>query len=40
MNSHLKELITKENSEKKTTFYTEKLEETYRRIENLEQKEK
>jgi hypothetical protein len=36
MNSHLKELITKENSEKKTNFYTEKLEATYRRIESLE----
>jgi hypothetical protein len=40
MNSHLKEIISKENAEKKTTFYNEALNETYARIEALEQREK
>ena len=39
-NRHLKELMTREQAEQKTSYYTEQLEETYRRIELLEQKEK
>lgn len=40
MNGHLKNIIAKESEQERTTYYTQKLEATYARIERLEEKEK
>lgn len=40
MNTHLKEIIAKENEAERTTYYSQQLEATYARIERLEEREK
>lgn len=40
MNLHLKEIIAKGNEQERTVFYTQQLEATYVRIEQLEEKER
>lgn len=39
MNSYLREIINKDNEEQKTKYYQDQLEQTYARIDKLEQKE-